>query len=247
MKTHTNNACEYLSGKLGLCILFFVFVVLAPIQAQIHLHTSKFPSNPAPDDWYSDPKRHDLWRWDGKWILVKEYAYQVHACHGFITCVLQGKLTVLNRQGKETMYPERFFCGDSVFLAYTVLSVEAYKPVVGHRLMSDIPGLVFYDQQGDSILGYFNVSADIQQYEIQKMTAWCLPDPQYDAGYARLPYPEIHFWGVFGENGKWLIQPIYDAPFHFKNGIAEVIYYGQKRKINENGEAIAVGKGEVVE
>ena len=40
------------------------------------------------------------------------------------------------------------------------------------------------------------------------------------------------------ENGHWRIAPQYDKPFHFQDGIAEVTYYGQKRKINEQGEFV---------
>ena len=49
---------------------------------------------------------------------------------------------------------------------------------------------------------------------------------------------DTHGWGILGTNGRWLIEPIFDAPFHFQNGIAEILYYGQKRKINEKGEFV---------
>ena len=49
---------------------------------------------------------------------------------------------------------------------------------------------------------------------------------------------EIRSWGIIGQSGTWLIEPKYDAPFHFENGIAEVLYYGQRRKINEKGEFV---------
>ena len=45
-------------------------------------------------------------------------------------------------------------------------------------------------------------------------------------------------WGMLSTDGEWLIEPIYDAPFVFQDGIAEVIYYGEKRKINEQGEFV---------
>ncbi len=47
-------------------------------------------------------------------------------------------------------------------------------------------------------------------------------------------------------NTKWLIEPKFDAPFHFENGTADVLYYGQRRKINENLQ-ISEAKGEFVE
>ena len=49
---------------------------------------------------------------------------------------------------------------------------------------------------------------------------------------------EATAWGMWGLDGRWLIEPIYDRPFRFQNGIAEVIYYGQKRKINEEGNFV---------
>lgn len=49
---------------------------------------------------------------------------------------------------------------------------------------------------------------------------------------------DAHAWGMIDLKGKWLIEPKYDAPFHFENGVAEVIYYGQRRKINEKGEFV---------
>jgi hypothetical protein len=50
---------------------------------------------------------------------------------------------------------------------------------------------------------------------------------------------QIHRWGVLGMDGLWLIAPQYDAPFHFEKGIAEVIYYGKEREINEWGEFVS--------
>ncbi len=62
--------------------------------------------------------------------------------------------------------------------------------------------------------------------------------PQFVASTEDFLMKQLRNWGMLGANGKWLIQPIYDAPFLFQNGIAEVVYYGQKRKINEKGEVV---------
>jgi hypothetical protein len=43
---------------------------------------------------------------------------------------------------------------------------------------------------------------------------------------------------IIDNHGQWLIEPKFDSPFHFQSGLAEVIHYGQKRKINEKGEFI---------
>ncbi len=48
----------------------------------------------------------------------------------------------------------------------------------------------------------------------------------------------LRCWGMMDVNGNWRVEPKFDGPFHFENGIAEVLYYGQKRKINEKGEFV---------
>ncbi len=56
--------------------------------------------------------------------------------------------------------------------------------------------------------------------------------------YGFVNQEEVHSWGMLGINGAWTVEPIYDAPFHFENGVADVLYYSQKRKINEKGEFV---------
>ncbi len=67
-------------------------------------------------------------------------------------------------------------------------------------------------------------------------------ESRYDACWFSIKVRPL--WGpvsgqcMLNTNWKRLKEPIYDAPFLFQNGIAEVIYYGQKRKINEKGEVV---------
>ena len=49
---------------------------------------------------------------------------------------------------------------------------------------------------------------------------------------------QLRNWGMLGVNGQWLIEPKFDQPFRFQDGFAEVLYYGEKRKINEKGEFV---------
>lgn len=75
---------------------------------------------------------------------------------------------------------------------------------------------------------------------IQGMRAVCLPEPIDKKGqhHSFFSWQDCRNWGMIGLNGKWLIEPKFDEPFHFENGIADVRYYGQKRKINEKGEFV---------
>jgi hypothetical protein len=58
------------------------------------------------------------------------------------------------------------------------------------------------------------------------------------AAIAPVDCSRLRTWGMIDVNGNWRVEPKFDEPFHFKSGIAEVLYYGQKRKINENGEFV---------
>lgn len=71
---------------------------------------------------------------------------------------------------------------------------------------------------------------------VQGIPAFCFPD--YLAANDTVDCDTLRAFGMFGTNGKWLIAPQYDAPFHFENGAAEVLQQGQRRKINEQGDFV---------
>jgi WG containing repeat len=77
--------------------------------------------------------------------------------------------------------------------------------------------------------GFYSDSIDGKLY-------YCLPKGTDRVDL--LDCDEIHGWGLLGTDGNWFIEPIFDGAFTFKNGIAEVKYYGQKRKINTQGEFV---------
>ena len=62
--------------------------------------------------------------------------------------------------------------------------------------------------------------------------------PQYKPGTADLWWEEMRNWGILGQNGQWIVEPKFDEAFRFHNGFADVLYYGEKRKINEKGEFV---------
>jgi hypothetical protein len=45
-------------------------------------------------------------------------------------------------------------------------------------------------------------------------------------------------WGMLDGYGKWVIDPKFDDFFYFDDGIAEVVYRGKWRKINEQGKFV---------
>ena len=73
---------------------------------------------------------------------------------------------------------------------------------------------------------------------VNDMEAFCLPQLAPNFYQCTGLKPDYQNWGMLGTNGQWIIAPQYDDPFTFENGIANVRYYGQKRKINEKGEFV---------
>jgi hypothetical protein len=62
--------------------------------------------------------------------------------------------------------------------------------------------------------------------------------PQFVPSTEDFLMKRLRNWGMLAADGKWVIEPRFDGPFRFQNGFAAVLYYGQKRKINEKGEFV---------
>jgi hypothetical protein len=88
----------------------------------------------------------------------------------------------------------------------------------------------------DSAFAGMNWFAGDETMIVDGLPAFCVTS--YDVVREIQYGPQVHGWGMLGTNGKWLIEPKFDQPFRFQNGFAEVLYYGQKRKINEKGEFV---------
>ena len=69
-------------------------------------------------------------------------------------------------------------------------------------------------------------------------SGYSVPKAMRDDGIAVRECNELKTWGFLTVKGHWLIEPKFDGPFSFQNGFADVVYYGQKRKINEQGEFV---------
>lgn len=71
---------------------------------------------------------------------------------------------------------------------------------------------------------------------IRGVTGWCVP--AFHGDMRLYDTKEFKNWGILNARGRWVIEPRYDKPFRFVDGVARVIYYGQKRKINLRGEFV---------
>ncbi|MFN8397215.1 MAG: WG repeat-containing protein [Bacteroidia bacterium] len=52
------------------------------------------------------------------------------------------------------------------------------------------------------------------------------------------PCEDLRAWGMMGLDLQWVIEPKYDEPFNFYNGVAEVVLYGKRLRIDEKGERV---------
>lgn len=172
-------------------------------------------------DWYLDTLAHVAWRRaQRKWAPVPDKnVISILPCHGFVHLQSTDHGTIWDASGMVASDYVHCFCSDS-------LRVIAYHGIT-----------IFYKPDGTDFHATHCGAAWKNQDTITGMRAFCVPLREA-TGQKMLDCSEIRDWGMIGSNGQWLIPPVYDGPFRFQNGFAEVIYYGRHVKINERGEQI---------
>jgi hypothetical protein len=181
--------------------------------------------------WFLDSVGHQVYIFlqgyhgDSRWDAVDSANVDtIYACHEKmvartpqVTKIYFNPVTVFTVQG--------CICSDSLLWTWDWISLSVYD---WHGGYAD------WRLNVDSDLALCNGS--YQPDTVSGQLGFCLP--QTSQRLSRFDCDDIANWGIIGVNGHWLIDPIYDDPFHFQNGIAEVLYYGQNRKINEKGEFV---------
>jgi hypothetical protein len=117
------------------------------------------------------------------------------------------------------------YCGDSILTIYSGKRLRMLSLKKDYALASrDIVGL-----------------ENVRLETLEGKQGYCV-SAYYGATYMAIHLvadTNLRTWGILDrDTGQWLIEPKFDGPFIFQNGFAEVIYYGQKRKINEKGEFV---------
>lgn len=155
---------------------------------------------------------------DGEWKKVtSDSVIDVTLCKGWILLKTKSGASLWNSGG--VIMPNVFncICSDSMrFVLYP-------------------NGVICYDLQDQEILRTNCIDRDRWKIDTLLSTAAVCASIAHQRMPRWVPCQEIHEWGMYGGSGRWLIPPIFDGPFHFQNGMAEVLYYGQQRKINEKG------------
>lgn len=218
-----------LGGILPLGGRYFSVLVLAIIGFHIHAAAQQmvdsgidFPKNPVDRQWFLNNETHDLHQFHaGQWQVKKHEVRAVAQCHGFVIVkYLSNQTAGLNIIGGEEFALKQHFCGDSI----VVLWSNGWS-----NIYSADRHLLAINQGADC-----QISRNIQQ--VQGMRAFCIAPLYERIPGVQINCKEVAAWGILGENGKWLVPAEFDTPFEFHEGVAEVLHYGKKRKINEKGE-----------
>ncbi len=240
MKTVTRNPF-FKSRRAYWPIYFSVLFLCSAVQGQIVLVKGEFlPTQPAEFTWYWNPEYHiPAFFSDGLWMPIYDYEYDddysdFQVCNNLIILTVAReagvpearRFQILNKYGELVLESATNVTCMECLLVCTVASKNHFLD--NERTVPWSPRLA---------TTFDTACGTARPISIQRIQGFCAP--AFSRSLSELKdCRQLVNWGILGGNGQWLIEPKYDARFHFKNGIAEVIYYGQKRKINEKGEFV---------
>jgi hypothetical protein len=202
-------------------IVCFALTVSMPAQVSIYKGKEK-PTNPQTFDWHYDGKTQTT-------SVFLDSAWKVVIANVNVKITPTGKRFVLvTRLDKPITY---LYNRAGKLLQTDDGSLQIYDCIY---VWTPFDNYAVFNDQG-MCLAYVN-RAQIEFPDPEKVNgqlAFCLPKSSGEM--YRVDQNEWHTWGMLGTNGEWLIEPKFDEPFRFQNGFAEVMYYGERRKINEKG------------
>ncbi len=205
--------------KIVLVLMAMVPIIL-PAQLRI-IHGAGKPTEAIQADWYVDTVAHNAWsRANADWLQYMTPVKKMLHCGNMIV-VVSDIVTILM-----TNNMERLSCN----LACDCFEGLACMHGAQYRwyYFEGKPLSMAWEPQA-----YTQWEDELSQDTLNGRLGFCST-----VAVLFMLHADTHGWGILGTDGRWLIEPIFDAPFHFQNGIAEVLYYGQKRKINEKGEFV---------
>lgn len=177
-----------------------------------------FPPRPHQNEWYFNDVTHKAWIFQGDdWQLVPvKDCRTVEHCNGHVIIKDGHTYSLATAMGKlvVTQAP-RIHC------LYSFV-------VVGGRGHLDY----LLDRTGDTLTAVVN-NCKIYQDTLEGMPVYCFP--AYSPGLENYSCTQLRNWGMMDEEGRWRIEPMFDKPFNFQDGMARVWYKGMPRRINAQG------------
>ncbi len=202
-------------------MMFFCGVLHSPATAQGGLSHKGMRADSLLPDWYLDPLARVAWRKaaDG-WIPVDSSVRSISACNDFV--VLNGHQLHERSTGKWIQDGWSVGCIDSIAWVVSRPQMSYFYADTGRVAFYSADNVGVGDMpNGDTVLGKFAFYAmPIAEWELLN----------------RHMSPKRH--GMLAMDGQWILPPVYERNFRFKNGLAVVYYQGQKRIINTLGEFV---------
>lgn len=209
-------------------ILCMILLSTAICDGQIRVSMdNELPANPEEGDWFLDYNDRETWHCvHGNWKLYSdEKCRGIDVCGDFVLLMGNYSTEVVNREG---------------------LLISYYLPDISHVVCHDSLMVwrsyaqdFFVDVRGTALAFTRNrICGESRIDTLGNQYGYCVPQMILDSNSTPLGCEVLKNWGILGTKGRWLISPEYDGPFEFVDGVAEVSYYGQKRKINEKGEVV---------
>lgn len=171
--------------------------------------------------WFLDTVTHRAYM-DAKeyWqLLPVQPVIDIIACSGeTIVVTKRGYERWQNAQAPEEIFA-KVICADSSYFAIADESemLRWIKPA---------------EEKKFNFNGWLPVSKSIEPQRVRGKVVYCVPYLGPGIGYLG---SEIRNWGMMSADGTWVVAPKFDTAFKFKKGFADVLYYGQRHKINERG------------
>jgi hypothetical protein len=199
------------------------------LVGQIHLSAgNELPKVAYKNDWFWDVMANEIWHYkESGWkLFTDDPCTKAEVCGPYIFLQFNiGTNEVLTAEG--------------LWASYFVPDLRHYECFDSLMLWEGNWKTYYLDMQG-TVLGWIdNYYCNYPKLDTaQGQGGFSVPQLVLDTTFQPMNCDQLKNWGFVGKGGHWLIDPIYDAPFLFENGTAEVLYYGQKRKINEKGEFV---------
>jgi hypothetical protein len=224
------NISEEYSGRLSALSAMFVLLISicmpASLLSQIKLTCGvRHPADARYGDFFYNTDAHAIVFFDGQhWIANLSYdIVKATTCHDFLLLTLA--------DGQQILMQGHFKipCNEMTSITCHPGLIELRNEWWHHwldaagNLQSLIPR---EDFKGGQLV------------KLGTQTGFCLPQVTDDIYWHTGTWSDLRTWGFLSVQGEWLIEPKFDEPFYFVDGIAEVVYYGQKREINEEGEFV---------
>ncbi len=187
-----------------------------------------FPKDPQQNEWYFNQVQHKVWVHRGsEWQpfpcedcrsvkLCNDHAIVKDGFH-YMLATQSGRVVVAN--------------------APAIRCLDDFIVLGAHNRIEYL-----LDAAGDTVSALVN-NCKIYTDTLKGDIVYCFP--RYSPGLEKYNCSQLRNWGMMDVSGNWRIEPRFDKPFHFSDGVAGVWFMGMPRRIDEDGRFLEdLGVGE---